>query len=284
MSRKPLISIITINYNDLDGVKGTILSVSNQTCKHFEYIVIDGGSTDGSKEFIESQKDKIDFWISEEDTGIYNAMNKGITAANGEYLMFLNSGDYLNNNNILSKAFEQLITDFDIYYGDVQLIDNKKFEKKEVLVYPEKLTFSFFCNSTIIHQAAFIKKKLFLDIFFYNEELKLVSDWEFFICAICKYNVSYKKLNFILIDFDINGISSDPVNEKLLYQERDFCLKEHFPLIMEDYKELIVSRSKLNLPIVKETLELQDYITAKRIHRRILNWLLKFSKIINGNF
>lgn len=282
MSKKPLLSIITVNLNDVEGLKKTMTSVFEQTFKEFEYIVIDGGSTDGSKEYIESQRDKIDTWISEKDSGIYNAMNKGIKVANGEYLLFLNSGDFLNNNNVLIKASEQLIADFDIYYGDVQLMDNKKLEKKDVLVYPEKLTFSFFCNSTIIHQAAFIKKTLFYDFFFYNEELKLVSDWEFFICALCKYNASYKKLNLILIDFDVNGISSDPVNEKLLYRERDFCLQEHFPLIMEDYKELIYSRSKLNLPIVKATLELQDYITAKIIHRRILNLLLKISKIKNG--
>ncbi|WP_026839469.1 glycosyltransferase family 2 protein [Gillisia sp. JM1] len=284
MLKKPLLSIITINYNDLEGLKGTLLGVSHQTWKEFEYIVIDGGSTDGSKEFIESQNDKIDIWVSEEDSGIYNAMNKGINAASGEYLLFLNSGDFLNNNNVLSQVAEKLIDGFDIFYGDVQLRDNKKSEKKDVLVYPEKLKFSFFCNSTIIHQAAFIKKTLFDEVFYYNEELKFVSDWEFFICAICKYNATYKKLNFVLIDFDINGISSDPVNEKLLYQERDFCLKEHFPLIMADYKELIDSRNKLNLPIVKSTLELQDYIAARKLHRMVLNFLLKMSKIKNNNF
>ena len=88
MPKKPLISIITVNINDFNGLVRTMTSVFEQTYKEHEYIVIDGGSTDGSKEYIESHNDKIDFWISEQDSGIYNAMNKGIKAATGEYLLF----------------------------------------------------------------------------------------------------------------------------------------------------------------------------------------------------
>jgi glycosyltransferase involved in cell wall biosynthesis len=91
----PKLSIITINYNNLEGLQRTVESVVNQTWQEFEYIVIDGGSTDGSADFIESQSETIDYWVSEPDKGIYNAMNKGIAKASGEYLLFLNSGDHL---------------------------------------------------------------------------------------------------------------------------------------------------------------------------------------------
>lgn len=284
MSKEPLISIITVNLNDVKGLQRTMKSVIDQTWQEFEFIVIDGGSTDGSRELIETNKNKIDRWVSEPDKGVYNAMNKGISMASGKYLLFLNSGDFLNNKQVLSLVLEHLKDDFDFFYGDVQLRDNENSIKKDILVYPKNLTFSFFCNATLIHQAVFIKKALFDKVFYYDEDLKFVSDWEFFICSICKFNASYKKLDFVLVDYDVNGISSDPMNQKLLYEERDECLNKNFPLIMQDYKELIDSRNKLTLPIVKSTLELQNYITARKIHRIILNFLLKLSKIKNKAF
>ena len=91
---KPKISIITINYNNFEGLKKTIKSVINQTWKDYEYIVIDGGSNDGSVEYLKSLDNTINFWVSEADNGVYHAMNKGINKANGEYLLFLNSGDH----------------------------------------------------------------------------------------------------------------------------------------------------------------------------------------------
>ena len=99
------ISIITINYNDLKGLQKTFNSVVNQSNKDFEYIVIDGGSSDGGKEFLEQNSDKLAYWISEKDSGVYNAMNKGIKAAKGEYLLFLNSGDFLVDDNVIEKVF-----------------------------------------------------------------------------------------------------------------------------------------------------------------------------------
>jgi len=101
MSKGPILSIITVNLNDVEGLKKTMTSVLEQTWQEFEYIVIDGGSTDGSKEYIESFSDKISVWVSEPDAGIYNGMNKGIKVANGEYLLFLNSGDHLFDNRVL---------------------------------------------------------------------------------------------------------------------------------------------------------------------------------------
>ena len=96
--------IITINYNDAAGLKKTIDSVINQTYTEFEYIIIDGGSSDSSLQIIKENANQINYWVSETDKGIYNAMNKGIEAAKGEYLLFLNSGDYLLDSLVLKKV------------------------------------------------------------------------------------------------------------------------------------------------------------------------------------
>jgi glycosyltransferase involved in cell wall biosynthesis len=98
-----LLSIITINYNNLSGLEKTIQSVLNQTLKNFEFIIIDGGSTDGSKEYNQEKNEFIDCWVSESDNGIYHAMNKGIKMAKGEYCLFLNSGDYLVDSEVSKK-------------------------------------------------------------------------------------------------------------------------------------------------------------------------------------
>src|SRR4051812_22804100 len=99
----PRLSIITINYNNVSGLRKTVESVVNQTSQDFEYIVIDGGSTDGSVDVLKQYAKKIKYWISEPDKGIYNAQNKGILKATGEYCHFINSGDYLVKNDVIEK-------------------------------------------------------------------------------------------------------------------------------------------------------------------------------------
>ena len=140
MVNKPLVSIITINRNNLVGLRRTIASVLSQTWKEFEYIVIDGDSSDGSDEFIRTKDSLIDKWISEPDTGIYNAMNKGIKMASGEYLLFLNSGDELYSSNILEQNKDD-IKEVDLVYFNIQMISD---DKAYIHKYPEKLNFDFF--------------------------------------------------------------------------------------------------------------------------------------------
>ena len=123
MSEMPLISIITVNLNNLEGLKRTMTSVFEQTWQEYEYIIIDGGSTDGSKEYIESFSDKISVWVSEPDAGIYNGMNKGIKVANGEYLLFLNSGDHLFDNRVLDTN-RKFLTLYDLVYFNLNVISS----------------------------------------------------------------------------------------------------------------------------------------------------------------
>jgi len=234
MPEQPLISIITVNLNDFEGLKRTMISVFEQTFKEFEYIVIDGGSTDGSKEYIEQHTDGIDFWVSEKDSGIYNAMNKGIKAANGEYLLFLNSGDHLFNSEVLNEN-NQYLKFYDLIYFNIQVVNK---DLKEIISYPFPLHFANFYYGTLCHQSTLIKRNLFDKIGLYDEQLRIVSDWKFFILAVFKYNCTYRKINDILATYYLNGISSDPKNLALLSEEKKEVLSTDFKAFLPEIQEL----------------------------------------------
>ena len=229
------LSIITINLNNVTGLNRTIESVISQTFTDFEYIVIDGVSTDGSIDVIKRYVDKITYWISEPDTGIYNAMNKGILQAKGEYCLFLNSGDWLLNNNSLEVAFSSHFSE-DIAYCDLKTVKENKTVGE--IVYSDNLTFNFFFNNTLCHQSVFIKKELFDKYGLYNEKNKIVSDWEFFLIGLVKYNISFKHLSVFLTCFDITGVSTLDENLKNIREERTNILKKEFSFFYEDYLNL----------------------------------------------
>lgn len=222
------ISVITINYNNLEGLKKTVESVVNQTWQEFEYIVIDGESTDGSKAFIESHSDKIDYWVSESDEGIYNAMNKGILKASGEYLLFLNSGDHFFDKGVLNECVQH-IQKYDLIYFNLQMISATS---TKIASYPESLRFSDLYFGSLPHPATFIKKTLFEKVGFYDENLKIVSDWKFFILALFKYHCTYIKINKTISTFYADGISTNKDNSR----ERNQVLKEYFKEYILDYQ------------------------------------------------
>lgn len=215
----PKITIITINYNNHEGLEKTIKSVISQSYKDFEYIVIDGGSQDGSREVIEKFADKISYWVSEPDKGIYNAMNKGIKVANGEYLLFLNSGDKLFNNDSLLNILPYLEKE-DIVYGNLEFIDinNENFYGK----YPETISFHFLFTGSLPHPASFIKKTAFDKVGFYDENLKIVSDWKWFIIAFTRFSLTWKQIPIIVSKFYLDGISSTQVDN--VRRERDLVI------------------------------------------------------------
>ncbi|SDL86192.1 glycosyltransferase family 2 protein [Chryseobacterium taihuense] len=229
------ISIITINYNNGTGLEDTIKSVINQTFADFQYIVIDGNSTDNSKEILNKFCDKINYWISEPDCGIYNAMNKGIAAAQGEYLLFLNSGDKLYNSQVLENVVP-FLGSADLLSGHTNMNENEKFKVVKSL---ETITFKHFFRYSIDHPSTFIRRKLFDQIGNYDENLKIIADWKWFIIALAKFGVSYKSINCIVSTFKMDGISSRPENRKALLAERKKVLDEEFPFFVKDYSELI---------------------------------------------
>jgi glycosyltransferase involved in cell wall biosynthesis len=221
------LSIITINYNDAEGLQKTIQSVVKQTYKEFEYIVIDGGSTDKSIDIIKSYADKIHYWVSEKDSGVYNAQNKGILKANGEYVIFLNSGDYFKNDNVIKLLFEKSQGQ-DIIYGDILYeLPNEELTQ----IYPDELDFGFFIHNTLPHPCSLIKKELLINYGLYKEELRICADWAFFIDVICKGNASYKHVNLITSVFLIGGLSSD-VSSSVL--EKDLYLNTYYKLFMNE--------------------------------------------------
>lgn len=226
------LTIVTINYNNLAGLKKTVESVINQTWRNFEYIVIDGGSTDGGETYLGQNAQHFSHWVSEKDEGIYNALNKGVLASKGEYLLMLNSGDYLVNNYILATIFDKNNFNEDIVYGNV-------FREKNGVVFtesfhPEKLTFSFFRLSMINHQSIFIKRVLHDKIGLYDEKFKTISDWKFLILAICKYNVSYLHLGISFSVYDVDGLSSQDMYAKV-NEEKKVFFESEFNAFKDDY-------------------------------------------------
>jgi len=267
MSKK--LSIITVNYNDKNGLETTIESVINQTWQDFEFIIIDGASTDGSAALLNQYRNRLTYAISEKDNGVYNAMNKAIKVAKGDYLLFLNSGDSLNNHNILSEVQHFLDHNYGIYYGDANYLEK---DGEHIRNYPEKLSFSFFLEHNLSHQASFIKRDLFNEIFLYNENYKIVSDWEFFIYAICKQNISYKHLDLVICKYDTSGISSVLDNHKLMHQERRATIEKYFPLFIDDYNSLTELKSKR----FKQFTFIKSYPFAFKILKGFMNLVLVF--------
>ncbi|KJD33393.1 hypothetical protein PK35_05915 [Tamlana nanhaiensis] len=227
-----LISIITINYNNKLGLKRTLKSVRTQTFSNYEHIVIDGSSTDGSKDVLEEYKSCFSHCVSESDSGIYNAMNKGINAAKGDYLFFLNSGDELLNSKSLNKVATYL-TDEDLVYFNINRVNNGKIKQHTI---PSKMSFFYLHNDTIPHQSIFIKKELFNKVGLYDESLKLVADWKFIITALIKYNASYKHVNEVFSNFYEGGVSSSKGSFEAMEKERQLVLKQEFPILLNDLK------------------------------------------------
>ncbi len=265
------ISIITINYNNIKGLEKTIKSIIHQTENHYEFIIIDGGSTDGSKELIESYSEKIDYWVSEPDTGVYNAMNKGIKAAKGDFVIFMNSGDTFYENNVLEKVNPLLVDEFDIYYGDNYKVKQNSKRKK---TYPEKLSFSFFYSSCINHQATFIRRQLFFDYFLYNEKFKIVSDWEFFIYTICIENRPSKYLKMTICNYDFTGISSKKDNRSIADLEKKIVFDKYFSHFTENYKLVSEIKSKR----MQQILYIKTFKTHWKLFKGIINFLALFAK------
>lgn len=213
------ISIITICYNDPD-IKKTCESIVNQTYQDFEWLVIDGGSNQETIDILNTYRNRINVFVSEKDDGVYNAMNKGIRRANGEYLHFLNAGDcYFNEESL--QNISKCLNDSDIVYGDLKFLqDNGFFIKK----YPNKIPYGWFNFDSLPHPAAFIKKELFNKYGLYNENYKIASDWEKWIEFIDINKCTYKHVPGLVSIHNYNGISS-VMNESHLKERAEIIAK-----------------------------------------------------------
>jgi glycosyltransferase involved in cell wall biosynthesis len=265
----PVVSIITVCLNNKAGLEKTIQSVVEQTFRNYEFIVIDGGSTDGSLEVLKKYSSEIAYRISENDTGIYNAMNKGIVKAQGEYCLFLNSGDYLVDSNVLSNVFIKEL-DEDIIYGDMIIDDgNGKMEYGEQ---PLKLTLEFLIAHTLWHPVSFIKRSLFQEFGLYNESNKIVSDYEFFLRAIIIGQASTRHLAIPVAVFNTNGIGSSKGYDDLHKKEKRAVQEKLFSRKIIEAAERLIEIKKSAIHLVEPA---DKYPQIKRVVTFIGNTLIK---------
>lgn len=243
------LSIITINLNNLQGLKKTLDSVLTQSVKFFEHIIIDGGSIDGSYDAIKQYSNSAPYsviWISEKDNGIYNAMNKGIKMANGEYIQILNSGDCLANEAVVEKLLKELksqnkgkLESIAILYGNMIKLfsDGKSVVDTGGSVNYTPESFLYFYNGTLNHDCAYIRRNLFDKYGYYNEQMKICSDWEWYVRAIVIGGENAVYTNIDVTIFDMSGISeNNGANSNLIKKERREYLESIlYPSVLKDY-------------------------------------------------
>jgi glycosyltransferase involved in cell wall biosynthesis len=230
MIYQPLISIITIVYNDLIGLKKTFKSVVSQRYSAIEYIIIDGGSSDGSIDFIKENEKELGYWVSESDKGIADAFNKGVLAAKGEWIVLLNAADYFQDENAIERMLPYLEANqnADIVYGKLTEVDeNGVLGKNFGKVFDRK---SFERECTIIHPATFHNKNFFKENGLFNLDFKIAMDYEIF---LRKKNLKAVFADELITFMEIGGVSQQ--NPSKAYKE------------VNDVKRLHLNKSELSL-------------------------------------
>lgn len=251
-------SVITINYNHKEGLNRTIESVICQTNTDYEFIIIDGGSNDGSVEVIQKHAEKITYWVSEKDNGVYHAMNKGVAHAHGDYCIFMNSGDCFHSPNALEAVAEYKE---DIICGQVSTFPSGHHKPTITLV--------DLMRTSLPHQAMLINRGLLIK-HPYDEKYKILSDWKFCIEAIILDNCSFRNIEVVLSDYESGGISAN--SNGLLPIERDQILKELFPpRITADYQRL----TPVDDELLDQALILTQTDGARKFVKRIANLIIK---------
>jgi putative colanic acid biosynthesis glycosyltransferase len=243
-NRMPLVSIITVVFNNEKDIEQSILSVINQSYENIEYIIIDGGSTDNTVNIVKKYEEHISRWISEPDSGIYDAMNKGIDLSSGAWLFFLNSDDSLSNREIIQKIFEHDVSSYDLLNGKVMFNDISK--RLFVSRYNRKLYY----KNTLSHQGTFYKRALFKD-FRYDLHSKVSADYELNLKSYVEHK-SLKEIEEIIAICGNQGIS-----KQVLYS---------------GYKEEVIIRSKYLEDPLKTIFNMLTYL---RYFYKLNGYLLK---------
>ncbi len=269
------LSIITINYNDAAGLQHTLDSVRSQTFTDYEQVIVDGASCDGSVDVIRSNVQKLEGykvkWISEPDKGVYDAQNKGIEMASGEYCFFLNAGDVFCSENVLERIFENQEAPLssphdgggcspDIVYGNEPIVE------KEVQVGyckgVENPTFLDLYNSCMKHQATFIRRELFERFGLYDINLRIVADWEWFFRVIAFHDeVTLQYVDVDVANFDNEGVSNR--SPKRCREERHVVLDRYMSKRMQADYALLAKYHNLKYVDKSKLLKFLQRIIAK---------------------
>ncbi len=225
------ISIITICYN-ADNLERTCESIVTQDRDDFEWVVIDGGSSDEHQKIFDKYKSRMDYFVSEPDKGIYDAMNKGILAATGEYVIFMNAGDSFYDTNILSHVMRFMETDdSDIIFGAAKCDNDTKIEKRVIRVFDKEINDIFWFDRCPPHQAMFYKRSLFSNVGMYRMDYRIMSDkvqnMRFYYAG-----AKYKFIDRIIANFDTSGVSNNPKQKCRQYVERALWRHEFYPDLM----------------------------------------------------
>lgn len=223
---KPL-AIVTICFNDRSGLERTLESVAAQTTEQVEHIVVDGGSTDGSVDVIKAHASRSVRWVSEPDQGIYDAQNKGWRMANAPWVLFLNAGDTLHARDVLERALPHLQQDVDIVYGDLQVNDGR--EGARIKTYPTRITSAWLMKESLPHPAQFTRRAVLERLSGFDTRYRIVADYDLFARAFWKLGVRLRKLPFVVSDFTLGGLSSDPAKAGQLRAERTEVQRRHAP-------------------------------------------------------
>ena len=253
------LSIITVVYNEVETIRRTLKSIYEQTYKDFEHIIIDGASTDGTVDIIKQFVKQNTIFISEKDTGIYNAMNKGITFAKGEYLLFLNGGDSLHNSNSLADVIG-LFENTDIVVGSFCFVNSKE---SKIFHSINEMELPYYLEiGSLPHPSTFIRKELFNIFGLYDESFKIAGDYDFFVRALYSTKTTSKFVDVIVSVFYDGGMSSDKNNKKT-QQEEDRYVKKNRIYSTELYKSRFLKR-KLRV-IQKYPLFFLNYDLLKKV-------------------
>ncbi|KWW25834.1 MAG: family 2 glycosyl transferase [bacterium F082] len=260
------LSIITINRNNATGLEKTMRSVASQTFKEFEYIVVDGASTDGSADVIKKLESEFAHlkWVSEPDKGIYNAMNKGIRMAKGDFIQILNSADCLAADDVTERMLESLEKEDcpSILYGNMVKCFPDGHRMVDKCFAGQEITMLGMYTGTLNHDPAYIRRDLFEKYGYYDESLKIVSDWEWYMQAIV---LGGEKPRYVDIDvtlFDMSGISENSENKEKIRKERRTVLEKLIPSVyLRDYDRYA-----------------NDIVLMRRIHRH--PWAYKMVRFV----
>lgn len=272
---KMKLSIITINYNNAAGLKKTLDSVAPQTCIDFEHIIVDGASTDGSVDIIRTysqstiaNRHKIT-WLSEPDTGIYIAMNKGVRLAKGEYTLMLNSGDYLVDEHIVENVLP-ILDGTDIIQGNtISVINNKEIINRGYA--KSDISFIDVYKGIFLHQATFSKRILFEKYGYFDESYKIGGDTVFFLRTLGLGNASFAYRDINVAYYDGDGISANHTP----YWNKQRALEDQM------YDELLPHRL---LRLCKEDgykINVYNQISSYRFLKKCMMLLLKIANILD---
>lgn len=275
------LSIITINYNNCDGLQRTIDSIAQQDCNDFELIVVDGGSTDGSVDTVKENANKITQWVSEPDSGIYNAMNKGVAMAHGKYCIFINSGDELFSADVVRRVLPQL-TGEDIVCGDLCYGENN------ICPNPDTVTMRTFYKHTLYHQASLIRTQLLRDNP-YDEQMRSAADWKFFMHELVFRNASYKHIQMVIARFEAGGVSSTnpEQSQREVMEELQRCFPQR---VLDDYEDYTIGATPFRrmftqvelIPPIRKIIYRINVILLKIINTRLKSdWIRKLPKRID---